>query len=104
MESFKLLYQGALDNSAEQIYQVASGQQVIIRHIQAVNGDEFNRTMTIWINGTDTANLFLPPSRLLAGGYASFNGTLALEAGNSIWAEADEAGSVAVSIYGMVIS
>jgi hypothetical protein len=104
MESFKLLYQGTLADAPAELFLVGPGQQAIIRHMQAVNSDEFNRTMTIWVNGTAVENLFLPPSRLLAGGYASFNGSLALEAGDSMWAEADEADKVALSIYGMVIA
>lgn len=104
-ETFKQFYQGQLPTSPSQLFTAGTGKQLIVKHIQVINTDQaYEREFTLWMNGTGNQNLLLPATRLLPGGYGSFEGTITMAPGGSFYGSADLANKVTINLFGMEIS
>lgn len=103
-ETYKKLYQGQLAASAGTLYTVPSATQTLIKAIKIVNTDTSNRTATLWHDGTAAENLILPECTIAAGGWAEFDGVIAMEAADTLSGEASTGSKVTVTVYGVEIS
>lgn len=100
-DTYKKLYQGQPSSTATTLYTVPSGKSAIIKHIAIVNtATGSNHTIKMWHDGTANTNLILPVVTLVSGGFATFDGTLLMEASDTLSAQADAATSLTVTVYG----
>lgn len=96
--------------SLSAVYEAPAGSEVLIKHMRIVNQTPAQKTVTMWqktgsLGGLDDDNyLVLPPITLEAGGWAEFEGTIIVPAGESIYANADSADDVNLFIYGLEIT
>jgi hypothetical protein len=96
----KKLYQGTITDSAAAVYTVPGGVRAKIVHMRAVNFSASTRTLTLWHDGSADANLILPPTNILAGGWGEFDGTMYMEATDTLYAKASANTSITFTIYG----
>lgn len=104
-ESFKKLAGLELAATPTLVYQVpASGVDwVILKHMRVVSTDASYRYFTLWhtpgVSPTD-AHLIQPSTRIDDGGWGEWEGTINLQPGDRIYAQADIANSLTLSLYG----
>ena len=71
-ETYKVIYQGQLANSATTIYTVPASTTAFIKTITIVNNDTAVRTFSLYVNGTAAANKITPTYEVPAGGQAVY--------------------------------
>ena len=103
-ETYKKLAQGQLPSSAGTIYTVPSGTSTIIKHIRLVNTDSSARTARLYHDGTNDATTILPAASIEAGGWAEFEGTIVMEAADTLAGLGSVASQVTYTIYGLELS
>jgi len=103
-EAWKKLAQGQLPSTVGTIYTVPASTETIIKHIVLSNPTGSDRTAALWHDGTTDAFNILPPTTIVAGTWAEFDGVLTLEAGDTIAGDSDAATAVTFTIYGLEIS
>ena len=93
------------------IYTVPAIEAAIVKHIRVVNTDVVtDRTFQLWHNeaAAPAANLdedvIVPVVTLDAGGWGEFEGTINMEAGDTMYVEADIANVITIYMYGLEIS
>lgn len=99
-DAFKKLYQGQPGTSATTLYTVPASTAVIIKHIRVTNPTASDRTVKLWHDGTADANVILPAATVLAGGWAEFDGTILMEAADTLSGQASAATALTVTVYG----
>jgi len=104
-ESYKKLHQSELTTSAAVVYTVPANTQTIVKHIRAVNSDA---TVTYWVSlwdgGSSDANLILPQTDIVAGGFFEIEATMCMDAGGTLQAQAQAATTITLTVYGLEIS
>lgn len=114
-DTFKKLAQSELTvvGTAVLIYEAPSATSAIVKHIRLVNQSDSDATaVRMWHkNGTvtppDAAYLILPTADIADGGWAEFEGTIILDAGDKIYASVEDPSTgptgadVAVVVYGL---
>ena len=103
-ETYKKLAQGQLPSSAGTIYTVPSGTSTIIKHIRLVNTDSSARTARLYHDGTTDATTILPAASIEAGGWAEFEGTIVMEAADTLAGLGSVASQVTYTIYGLELT
>ena len=103
-ETYKKLAQGQLPSSAGTIYTVPSGTSTIIKHIRLVNTDSSARTARLYHDGTTDATTILPAASIEAGGRAEFEGTIVMEAADTLAGLGSVASQVTYTIYGLELT
>jgi hypothetical protein len=102
-DSYKTLYQGQLTTSAAAVY-TATGVQAIVKGMRWRNTDGSNAIIvTIYKNGTTTAFEWLKFT-IPAGGSAEWDGTEALDNGETIGAKAGSGALINMIVSGDEIS
>lgn len=99
-DTFHVLAQGQLPASIGTLYTVPAATTAIVKSMSLVNPTGGAVTASLTVNGTGNANQILPAATILAGGWADFEGTLTLAAGNTISGVGGSAASVTYTIYG----
>ncbi len=80
-EAYKVLAQGELPVAAGALYTVPASTEAIIKHMKFVNQTGAELTITLWINGTTDADLWMPATTSIpANGSIEFEGSLSLDA------------------------
>lgn len=102
--TYKKLAQVQAPNSVGAIYTVPASTQTIIKHIRVVNTSGGAVTIKLWHDGTTDSNTILPAVSIAAGEWAEFDGTILMEASDTLQAEASAATSITLTIYGLEIS
>jgi hypothetical protein len=101
-DAFKKLAQAELAQapSTTTLYTVPAGVQAIIKHMKAVNSTAGAVTVKMWHDGTADVNLILPEVTLQAGEWGEWDGTMVMEAGDTLAGQSDSATAVTVTVYG----
>ena len=94
MDSFQTFDQRTLVGSGpELLYEVPANFAAIIKTFELVNIGADDDTVTIWSvpDGETVADewIWRPPTAIEPTGELTFVGSMALEAGRSVWAESD---------------
>lgn len=103
-DTYKKLDQRLVNSTATTLFTVGSGKQVIVKHIRIVNNDTSARTIRLWHDGSNPENAILPPTSIRPGGWAEFDGTITMEAADTLVAQASVSSQVTVTVYGLEIS
>ena len=103
-ESYKRIYQGQLTTSATAVYTVPSATDTIIKSIRIANTTANSTTVKLWNGGSGDANVILPAVTIDAGGFAEFDGTLTMNAADTLHAQAGANSTLTMSVYGVEIT
>ena len=103
-DTYKKLDQRQVGNTATTLFTVGAAKQVIVKHIRVVNNDTSARTIRLWHDGSNPENAILPVTSIRAGGWAEFDGTITMEAADTLVAQASVSGQVTITVYGLEIS
>lgn len=102
-EDFKqlTLTTSTLPTAMTVLYTAPANSSVIIKHIRIVNGNAtINRAVSLR-HGTAT---ILPAATIDAGGWGEFEGTIILNAGDTLSGQVDTGADVTITVYGMEVS
>lgn len=104
-ESFKRLANLEVPAAPTLVYTVpGSGVSwVILKHMRVVSTDAGFRYITLWhtAGGAPTdADLIQPSTRIDDGGWGEWEGTINLQPGDRIYAQADVANALSLALYG----
>ena len=103
-ETYKKLAQGQLPSSAGTLYTVPANTSTIVKHIRIVNTDSSARTARLYHDGTTDATTILPAVSIEAGGWAEFEGTIVMEAADTLSGLGSVASQVTYTVYGMELT
>jgi hypothetical protein len=103
-ETYKKLAQDRVGSSVETVYTVPGGTSAIVKHIRLVNPTAGAATVALWHDGTADVNIILPPVSLGAGEWAEFDGSILMEAADTLHADSDTADAVTITVYGLEIT
>lgn len=107
-DNFEQLGQFTLSDAAANPTDLLTGaaEGTIVRHIRVVNTGGADQTVTIWQGGAsatgNNANLILPTATIDDGGWAEFEGTLIVDSGELVKAQAGAGGAdLTITLYGL---
>jgi hypothetical protein len=103
-EAYKKLAQTLVDATVEAVYTVPANTQAIVKHIVITNETGSTATVTLYHDGTANVNIILPTSDIVAGGFAEFEGTITMEAGDTLQAKSGTDDVLGMTVHGMEIS
>ena len=83
-ETYKKLVQELVDNSNDTLLTVADNTTVIIKSMKAVNTTGTAATLKLCHDGTAAVNMILPFVTIAANGWAEFDGTIIMEAADTL--------------------
>lgn len=99
-DAYKKLYQGQLAASVATIYTVPAATSAIIKHIAVVNRTGNAVTFQLWRDGTTDAFAFTAVMPLAPNGMADWDGTFAMNTGETLAGAASSAAGITVTIDG----
>ena len=102
-ETFKKLAQGTVPASITALFTGVSGFHYVIKHMRFANFSGANQTLTLYQDGALSANIILPTSTILAGGWAEFEGAILLEDTGTIRGIASTVTTLTYTIYGLEV-
>lgn len=102
--TYKKLAQAELTGGNDTLYTVPGSTETIVSHIRIVNTDSSDRTVKLWHDGTTDPYVILPSATVLAGGWAEFDGTILMEAADTLVALGSAASALTVTVYGTEIA
>jgi hypothetical protein len=105
-DAFKKLAQTQVAGSpsTSTLYTVPASTETVVRHIRIVNTAVNDRTIKLWHDGTADSNVILPPATVKAGGWTEFDGTITMETGDTLVAQASAGASLTITVYGLEVS
>jgi len=103
-ETYKKLAQGQLGTGSENMYTVPSSTTTIIKAIVLTNNTGGAQTAQIFHDGTDAATTILPAVPIAAGGWAEYEGTIIMEAADTLNGDSDATSSITYTVYGLEIT
>lgn len=101
-DTYKKLGQAELAQAAgtTTLYTVPGATEAIVKHITVVNSTGGAVTVKLWHDGSADVNLILPETTLDANGHGQWDGTMTMEAGDTLVGQSDTASAVTVTVYG----
>lgn len=105
-DAYKKLAQAQLAASpgTTTLYTVPGSTEAIVSHIRVVNVSGGAVTVKLWHDGTADVNVVLPEVTLEAGEWGEFDGTITMEAADTLVGQSDTATAVTVTVYGDEVS
>ena len=103
-ETYKKLGQGQLGRSVAVLYTVPADTSAIVKKIVLVNNDSEDLTVELNHDGDTEATRILPPITIDAGGWAEFDGSICMEAADTLQGKGEQATEITYTIYGLEIS
>ena len=103
-ETYKKLAQGQMGTSSGTLYTVPSSTTAIIKYISLTNNTGTARTAQLFHDGTAATNSILPAVSIVAGGWAEFEGTIIMEAADTLAGDAEAATAISYTVYGLEIT
>jgi len=103
-ETYKKLGQGQLGTSVAVLYTVPADTSAIVKKIVLVNNDSEDLTVELNHDGDTEATRILPPITIDAGGWAEFDGSICMEAADTLQGKGEQATEITYTIYGLEIS
>lgn len=107
---YRVLYQGQISTSSGVAYTPSGSSQAIVKTMRIVNTNTASgASISLWqlpssVATTSAPYAILPATTIDAGGFAEFEGTMTMENGQKIVAQAGLASSITLTIYGLEIS
>jgi hypothetical protein len=99
-DTYKTLYQGQVPASGTILYIVGAGKSTIIKHWTAVNLLPAGCSIRMWKNGVTDPYAIMPTITIPMSGYAEWDGTMAMAAGEWIAAQAGTINAITVTLDG----
>lgn len=90
----------AADPATTTIYTVPASTQTIIKHMTVVNSTAGQVTFTLWRDGTADVNLVTATVYLKAGAFGEWDGTIFMEAGDTLVGQSDTGSAVTITVEG----
>ena len=103
-ETYKKLVQTLVDSSNETFYTVPAGTTTIIRSMRAVNTTGTAATLKLFHDGTAAVNLILPFVTIAANGWAEFDGTIIMEAADTLVGISGTDEAINLTVYGLELT
>lgn len=103
-EAYKKLAQTQPGTSVATAYTVPGATSVIVKHIRAVNVSASPTTIKLFHDGSGDANVILPAITLGPGEFLEWDGTLLMEAADTLQAQAGAATAITLTVYGIELS
>ena len=103
-EAYKKLGQGQLPTTTAAIYTVPGSTEAIVKHMRFVNNDTEDLTFSLYHDGDTEAVCILPTATIEAGGWAEWDGTLVMEAADTLQGKASQATEITYTVYGLEVS
>ena len=103
-ETYKKIVQELVDNSNDTLLTVAANTTVIIRSMRAVNTTGTAATLKLFHDGTAAVNLILPFVTIAANGWAEFDGTIIMEAADTLTGISGTQDVINLTIYGLELT
>ena len=107
-EDYKQLYGDELPAAQTELYEVVGPvTEVLVKHIRAVSTDAGDKWLKMWHTSggaPSDADLILPQTDITAGGWGEFEGTILMEVGDKLYAEAETVDTITLSVYGLELS
>ena len=103
-ETYKKLVQELVDNSNDTLLTVASNTTVIIRSMSAVNTTGTAATLKLFHDGTAAVNMILPFVTIEGNGWAEFDGTIIMEAGDTLIGISGTDEVINLTVYGLELT
>ena len=103
-ETYKKLVQELVDNSNDTLLTVASNTTVIIRSMRAVNTSGTTATLKLFHDGTTAGNMILPFVNIQGNGWAEFDGTIIMEAADTLTGISGTQDVINLTIYGLELT
>ena len=104
-DNFKILDQVQLAATATTIYgAIPANHETIVKSIHVVNNHSSAVTVNLFIadgaNTTTEPTTILPPVSMAAGSFATYEGTITMEAGDYLRGIAGTADQITVTVFG----
>ena len=103
-EAYKKLVQTLVNNSNETLLTVAANTTVIIRSMRAVNTSGTTATLKLFHDGTAAGNMILPFVNIQGNGWAEFDGTIIMEAADTLTGISGTQDVINLTIYGLELT
>ena len=103
-ETYKKLVQELVDNSNDTLLTVAANTTVIIRSMRAVNTTGTAATLKLFHYGTAAVNIMLPFVTIEGNGSAAFDGTIIMEAGDTLIGISGTDEVINLTVYGLELT
>ena len=103
-ETYKKLAQTLVDSSNETLYTVPANTTTIIRSMRLVNTTGTAATVKLFHDGTATANMILPFVTIAANGWAEFDGTIIMEAADTLIGISGTQNVINMTVYGLELT
>lgn len=103
-EVFKKLAQQLIDNASGTVYTVPAATQAIIKHIVITNNTGSTVTISVWIGTADDTHIILPGVDLAAGEWCEFDGSIVMEAAETLKANASTNNVCGIRVDGLELS
>ena len=107
-ETYKKLAQGQLATSVGQLYACPANTTTIVRHIRLVNTDSAIHSVTLHhidsgVTPSGATNI-LNAVNLAAGGWAEFDGTIIMEAADTLIGISGTQNVINLTVYGLELT
>jgi len=103
-ETYKKLAQGQLPATVGTLYTVPASTTAIVKYITLTNNTAGAQTAQLFHDGTAAAQSILPAISIAAGGWAEFEGTIIMEAADTLSGDSDAATSITYTVYGLELT
>lgn len=90
----------AADPATTTIYTVPGSTEAIVKHMTAVNSTAGQVSFKLWRDGSADVNLKTAPLFLKVGAFAEWEGTMFMEAGDTLVGQASDASAVSLTVEG----
>lgn len=101
-DTYKKLAQAELaqDPATTTIYTVSGSTQAIIKHMAVVNSTAGPVTFKLWRDGAADVNLVTATVILKSNAFGEWDGTIFMEAGDTLVGQSDTASAVTITVDG----
>jgi hypothetical protein len=101
-DAYKKLAQVELaqDPATTTIYTVPGATQTIVKHMTVVNSTGGPVTFKLWRDGVADVNLITVEVILKSGAFGEWDGTIFMEAGDTLVGQSDTASAVTITVDG----
>ena len=103
-ETYKKVIQELVNSSNETLLTVAANTTVIIKSMRAVNTTGSAATLKLFHDGTANENMILPFVTVAANGWAEFDGTIIMEAGDTLIGISGTNEAINLTAYGLELT
>jgi hypothetical protein len=101
-DTVKKLGQMELTGGTDTVYTVSGSTSTLIKHMSIVNTSTISgSTVKLWHDGSDNMNLIMPAVTIAAGEWAEFEGTITMEATDTLKAQAAIGNVITITVHGV---